>query len=656
MVGFDSSLPSSTLSRPDGPSVQKKREQFSSKLTRLNKKSPAFPTLIKVRNAISNFFETCPLLNWSRNSDRVWGIHVAAEHMSKDVFGWNASEVALSNTIRRLNETGGGQARQLALSLDYALRIEKLASAVFFLAARKVKKDVRNLKPGEFLFIPTNTSQHAIITEVWCTGEDPNGKKLYSVIVHNTGDGLQFHHSRLIDTGPSRKVQYQTAYEIIDISEESLCGEKSSFFQKLFFARSRETDFLYSKVFPSLDGSLARAKPDHRPLWGHGQLGGSCTASCILALLRAHMEPEQFREFKESVRQEMLLKMYEQIRKGGGGTHTIDVALEIARKLNQEAAAKGRSSPEISRAIEIMEKQGPQRVEEGAASKSPLPLAKRKQSLLGAADYLSEAFEMIKREGIYTSERHQHIMNYLLKAKKSSRIMSSEEKKDLEKVASRLAAFIKKDRPFAKGQIYACSALVSLFLDRLDLPSRFNDSAIIIFKMYSKVSKREIQTDKEMDIFIRKFFRSKAPKASSEQSFRLYQQLALAASSNWQNALRHISDKETAIGIAKNLLKKNKCFSVRLVCSLIANPNVRPGTILKELSLEELQPNQQHYDYIASALQARLITECLGSKTGREKIEECNKRFKDALEAAKQSGIHWYAALITAYEKVGGNP
>ena len=231
-----------------------RKTSFSRRLSDLSKKTTTPSFLTKILRIAKDYFSSISILTLFRSSSTLWGVHVSAEHMAQKSYGGMSQLSALTNTVQHIGQMGPPD---LVNALQYATKIERMRETltVHPLSAIKVRKDVQALNPGEFLATPVSIFQHGLLMEVKCIKIDEKGKKVFSVTLYNTGEGLEHHHKKIING----KTKYQTAYEIVDVSEESLCGEHSSFFLKLPTSpsQSRSSKYLYTEVLASLDGRLA---------------------------------------------------------------------------------------------------------------------------------------------------------------------------------------------------------------------------------------------------------------------------------------------------------------------------------------------------------------------------------------------------------------
>ena len=543
---------------------------FATKLGDITRCTGGSPTLLgKVCRTMARFAEMCGLVSCKRS----WEVHVAAEHMAQEGYSGNASSVGLSSTAEHLEALGH---RDLAQSLFPAAKISKRSEALLPIPAlaRSVRKDVQALNENESLVIPVGTRGHALLMEVTCTGEDVNGKKIFSVTIHNTGGGLEYHHSRIVDG----KKMHQTAYEIFSVSEDSLCGENSSFFQKLFGAAFHDTDHLYKKVLPTLDGELGSARrPEERAFWSHGQMGGSCTASCVLSYLRSHMTRDEYKSFKESVRMEVFLKQYEIIRAGKATSHTVNITMEIGKKL-----LKRMESPQLQAAMQDIEttfsKLG--EAQKTSSPSSPHGCTERVKSL-------SLAFEALKKKGAFTSERREIVEAELLRSGLLEEGMlgslSPEEKEDLRKLAEKIATYLGNEPMLTKDQICLYAAL-ALRMRSLDLPEKLRKNMNSVQCDYVQMNKTGLMTHPKIVGILVDLEADMPDQVSREAGFHV-QQFSLNPPLG-RVRLSQITDGALAIEIGVELLKQKKLPLADVLCALIENPSVAIEDIHKKLGLK----------------------------------------------------------------------
>jgi hypothetical protein len=588
-----------------GPSpwFSAKLESFSSRFKALTPTpQSAFSIVGRICASVSHLFT-------GFKTDRKWGVHVSAEHMAQGGLSGNPTATALKNTIEYLKQSGADKAQILAEKLTYAMNIEKRLRSPKTAprALEEVKTAVQDLPENESLLICTDSRGHATISEIQCTGTDPNGKKRYSVIVYNTGGGQRNHHSQMNNDG---KLRYQTSFEIQNVSEESLCGKTSGFFSKIYSARSQPTEYFYTAALPSLDGTLAPARVEEQRVWSHGQLGGSCTASCLLAFIRPNMSPEEFKEFRDSIRMEMLLKTYEQAQAGKASSHTINAAQEIARKLLTR-----REAPEISEALAHLQQANPRTARKGllgqlTARKKETPSADQKNVSTPAMNALSEVLQDMKNGGVHTPERHQARIKTLIQADLSlEESLPDKGKNEVEQLAAEMTEFIKSEPILTKDEVYLYNAMISI-LQRAAKKYGIEDEELREFKSahtpiistYLRMSKKDqtIAKNEKIDEIIDEYTQ-KVFATSPEVRFEKFKQ----ANKLFLNPLSDITDKDLAIAATKRRLQEPECQRASIIGELIARRDVPLSETFHEISLEGLEGDPT----IISALLERVKTD-----------------------------------------------
>lgn len=216
-------------------------------------------------------------------------------------------------------------------------------------AAQYKLSSVQKLKEGESLVIQANVKRHAMAMRIVCTN-DEDGKKTYKVEHHNEGGGIsQYHHSSDIDG----KKKYQTVLEFEDVTQDKLSLQ---FFTQMLENAIHEDDTqkgldnLYTNILSQL-GRPSPPSQDKRH-WSSGQKGGSCSAQCILSVIRSQLTEEQYSRFKTLARTKMLMMTVEDISKGKGDIATKKViALEVVRKMEKHHAKRDLPLPKEVREL-----------------------------------------------------------------------------------------------------------------------------------------------------------------------------------------------------------------------------------------------------------------------------------------------------------------
>lgn len=337
-------------------------------------------TLAKIARCVANFFQN-PLPIYTLR----WQMHMGAEHISTG----SLPSASTSRTLAYLKSTPDIPPRLIA-EFEFAHTIQRLRENSLYskrMIQDRVRERVQELKPpgpgeseGESIAIPSSIEGHAMMMRIVCTGVDTSGKKIFKIVQHNTGLGIEYHPNRMED-GQER---YQTALEITDVPEEKLCGASSHFFQDLFdlgnqdvLTRVRrilttcsQTDAeikkLYEQILPQLGGIISPPSEDRR-LWSVGQRGGSCTTSCGLSLIRSQLPNAQYRAFKDQIRLDILFKSIEDITRGDSSKSRKRLTRELLLRLEQiiakSASVASGEFQSVQREVEAMLENAP----------SPLP-------------------------------------------------------------------------------------------------------------------------------------------------------------------------------------------------------------------------------------------------------------------------------------------
>ena len=596
-----------------------KERSFSQKLQIMNKHGEPSSTLGKTRGVLSNLFMF----------KRKWGVHVAAEHMSQQELARSLPAAALEATIEHLKQLGHSE---LAKKLRYTLSIERLLTvswilfpfslglsiiASTLLIARKVRKDVQCLDEGNSLVIPSiiGVLTHATITEIKCTGKDPDGKKLFRITVYNTGVGREVHYKANVN----ERLKFQTAYIVENVSEEKLCGSKSRFFQKLFFERLGTPAVLY-RLLHTLGPSIKTA--DHR-CWEHGQIGDSCTSSCLLSFLRANMDEKQFKDFKTSVRMNVFLKIYQDFRDGSADPHMINVAMEIAKKLN-----KTLQSDDLKKALDEMGKSR-SRAEDKTGPIEEIPESAKKED--SPVDAFFSVLKDMKKGGVYTPDHHLRLMKTLTDGLKRSR-RPLDEKERVAKLLTEMASFINSSPILTKDQIYLCTAMLVWMqqksnLLKLVIPKQFEKACVSMFIKYSQLKKDDLTKDYELDRLCRDVEIKAAP-------LTLFPIRAAQSHQYGQTIKDLIDSPDSSLTDLYLFLKKTSLNQGEEALSRSALKKRLQESAKKSLLREEFSLYQEEYDtYLKIASDENLLwyeaeifanscaMECVHGKTQFSKLE-----------------------------------
>jgi hypothetical protein len=256
-----------------------------------------------------------------------WGfrfqMHAVAEHMAQGALAGGivlTSEIEMKKlldklaNIPRADQTQTDKAKKLLESFLSVGLI--MADGDPEYAVEQMGRRIQNLNPGEIIALPVSTRGHAMAMCVERTDDIADGKKNFKVTLHNTGMGSNNHYSK-IDPENTERTLYQTAYEICNVPEEKL---NSDFFTDLIYLNYLDSEQggskLYKKILPNLGGTRVPQNDKDVRLWSHGQVGGSCAASCLKALLRSQLDNKTYKQLRDLTRMEFILRSWTQIQKG----------------------------------------------------------------------------------------------------------------------------------------------------------------------------------------------------------------------------------------------------------------------------------------------------------------------------------------------------
>lgn len=423
------------------------------KFDKLNKKEINSGILGKIKQVLGK-----TLLKSTFSTSFKSQTHLHAEHMSQGKLAGNNPSIAIGKTIAIL-EKMNDPPKDLIHALTYARRISlaQHTSTAFLvptvigvgasntITANVIKRDLKNLKTGKSLAIPCISPGHAMTLFIT---RQPDGK--FKVVQHNQGSGIgKFHYTKIDNAG---KRLYQTALEIEDVEEENLCGVGALFID-LMLANSiptvGSTDKLYQNIFPLLKGKIAPSIDDPR-VWNPGQLGGSCTASSPLSLIRAQLDEDAYQEFRDIGRTEMVLKSFKQIKKGWGNNQvqkivTLEVVKQLEGSLEKRAVPVPEELREMKKQLEGMHKT--KRV------KKPPP-----KSLTQSLEY---GFTVLKA-GNFNDDSIQAAYPYI----NSQAPLGENELKELVDFSKRLIKYCE-GRPLTENQVYMMKEISSVLIDKI---------------------------------------------------------------------------------------------------------------------------------------------------------------------------------------------
>lgn len=403
----------------------------------------------KVKQFIGQVSQMHPFLG----ANLRWQTHMHAEHMSQGELSGNSTPYAMKKTIGVL-ESMENPPKELIDAMKYG---NKIASKLFFhplyvaspaLLAGSIKKDLQNLQPGQSLVIPSCSSGHSMVMMIT---RQANGN--FKVVHFNKGEGINNFHYYRIDANGKR--QYQTSFEIEDVKPENLCDPGAQFIEALLTQSQKSTESIYKKCLPMLGGRIAEPSSDPR-MWSHSQLGGSCTVACCLALVKSQMNPESYKEFRNTGREQMVFKSFASIQ-SGWGNNTINriVTLEVVKKLEHSYDKQDKKLPEELKKI----KDSLQEMQKGSVTSVPLDANNRPLVGKNLSENISEALAILKK-GNFDAQSLNSSYGFLQAMMNDRKIQSPEDLKSLFSISKSLIEYCK-DRPLTKEQIVFMAAFAS---------------------------------------------------------------------------------------------------------------------------------------------------------------------------------------------------
>ncbi len=443
-------------------------QKYLSKFHAINQEQMETGPIGQIRRLIGLLFHS--IFNYRL----AWQTHIAAEHLSQGSLSGNFTSAALARTITLLKKMESPP-QDVLKALTYAHE-----SLKYHRSAKTIKNDIRNLEVGHSLAICSNSQPHAMILFITCTGIDGNGKKKYRVVQHNQGQGIENYHYQKTESHGGKK-RYQTGLEIADVSEENLCSKEAPFISRLLRCKYfGSTKKLYEEILPLLKGKILPPSKDDR-LWGHGQLGGSCTALCLLSLIRSQLPKDAYKEFRDLARVEVLLKSYRQIKRGWGNNTTQKmIALEVIKNMKKSLKTLPNELKLVKAHLKKIEKPSKRsrkiEVEGAAKIRPPLPehappppsvtaavrmVHHKKPPSEDYANDLQSAIALLKK-GNFTFENLDDAKHFLLAAY-SVRFVDPVDLshiKNFLRVASRFIASCE-EKAFTKEQLYVLTVISS---------------------------------------------------------------------------------------------------------------------------------------------------------------------------------------------------
>lgn len=245
-----------------------------------------------------------------------------AEHLVKgEIAGGFVKETLLPMRNQAL-QLGTRNGEKFAKALNFALELEKihqdiageiadlkmeeamteeegtslLTSQSLAKKTERIFQQLDQMATSESIIIPlaknTTNTGHCILCEILKTD---NG---YHLKIHNTGNGLEYHYSKESEN----KEYHQLTLEINGISIEAFKNAISEILNE-----EQSVGQFYTQTLTGLQGTKMPPSNDNR-IWAKAQLGGSCTASVMLAAGRSSLTKEEFQRLKIKLRTEMILE------------------------------------------------------------------------------------------------------------------------------------------------------------------------------------------------------------------------------------------------------------------------------------------------------------------------------------------------------------
>ncbi len=283
------------------------------------------------------------------NAQLRFHVYMGAEHMGRGQLSGNPISVAWEETIGLLKKLQDPSKKLLeAFEAGRSIWNRITSGESLRVVASDIQKEFQQLEPGRSIAIPLKFCEHATAMMITCTGLDANGKKLFRIDHHNTGLGSEKHPQLKTAEGVEL---VQTEVSWLDLPEELLCSDESVFSQFLLVSIVNTRGDMGRKnlelLYKLLDRIKRRADPDPK-MWSIGQIGGSCSASCLKSLILSQLKPEEFSEFEKIAKTQLFYKALKIIKRGGGDATTRKIALEVAGELQDKEVIEARRQLEIS--------------------------------------------------------------------------------------------------------------------------------------------------------------------------------------------------------------------------------------------------------------------------------------------------------------------
>lgn len=425
----------------------------------------------------------------TRRDSLAYAVQMSVEHMSEGDL-WGNPVIYANHRTRELLNTMKLNLPSSSQELDHLEDLLWVADAITTSPspAELAKAYVSSLEVGKSTAISLTTSRgnvsHRIIMVFTCTS-NKDGKKTYDIELHNTGNGLQYHHQKVDKNG---KPLYQTVMKVVGIPGEKLYSDTSFFLANWMDRREYQgtgsIENLYEMVIHSLGGRIE--EPSQNPaLWGNEQLGGSCTAGCFSSLIKSRLRPEEWRAFGEAIRYELLFRTFSHIKNGTDNENAEIrkiVALEMIKEIQHLRGERG--LPEElqvlqARLIKTPPKSGPVKQEStrpgtpGQAILTPLNLA---FAILDRKDRIRSHEDLFELEGHLAK-----VLNML----QTEWIMSPQEREQLIETAKRVLLFC--DSPLTSEELYFMAPMLFLINKAMIHEGMQDDFEVSVEQCFGKI-------------------------------------------------------------------------------------------------------------------------------------------------------------------------
>lgn len=469
----------STPKETTKPTEQLWKKNYQKKFKKLGSEIFSLGFVSKMKRSISNFFQSAQTKE--QNIDKLAiGIYLGAEHLSHYVGGALDTRrcYAYRHACDLLASTTTAQ-HQLGKELhDAETYLNGINNGRTHYTSRKIHEKVNKLKVGKSIVVPSYSSRHAMLLRITCT-EDSNGKKKYKCVLYNEGRGIDsYHYSKIDEHG---KQIYQTAFEINDVSEENLTFD---FFKQLCdcsITHGTTPDSVYN-ILKTLGGTIAPPSEDPR-LWSSGQLSGSCSARCILSLIRSQSSPEEYEQFMQKAQYELVYKAVKQLRSGSGDLVTTRiVGIEALNQLESAHKSEQRELPEELK-----------KIRESLSLRVTTTQEQEKVSE-NLMENMEDAFKNIE-EWISTNVFNDRAMKHLTKAIEQLERLSNSNTLTIEE-SEKIIEFYKKVIKYFEGELIKYSELGGQEISReyRSVYSKLTQEQTYIMTVFASIMKKTLSS------------------------------------------------------------------------------------------------------------------------------------------------------------------